>query len=65
MVMSVNGDTKMNIKTIKKILDNESIYTKNLKMQKRNLIYTYENRRVYKTKSFELFSKRFNRFIRD
>lgn len=65
MVMSVNGDTKMNIKTIKKILDNESIYTKNLKMQKRNLIYTYENRRVYKTKSFELFSKIFNRFSRD
>lgn len=65
MVMSLSGDTKINIKTIKKILDNESIYTKNLKMQKGNLIYTYENRRVYKTKSFELFWKRFNRFIRD
>ena len=41
MVMSLSGDTKINIKTIKKILDNESIYTKNLKMQKGNLIYTY------------------------
>ena len=37
------------------ILDNESIYTKNLKVQKINLIYTCENRRVYKPKSFQLF----------
>lgn len=55
MVMWVNGDIKMNKKTIKKILDNESIYTKNLKMQKRNLIYTCENRTVYKPKSFQPF----------
>ena len=48
----------MNIKAINKILDNESIYTKNLKMQKRNMIYTCENRRVYKPKSFQLFFKK-------